>query len=64
MAGLQLAGQESSHERFRFHDTRARGISKLKEAGPQAGQISGHKTEQTAERIYDRRKERTGDAVQ
>lgn len=61
---LQVRWQAAGHERFHFHDTRARGISKLKEQGRQAREISGHKNEGTAERVYDRRKTSSGDAVE
>jgi site-specific recombinase XerC len=61
---LQVAWQRAGHERFTFHDSRAMGISKLKEQGRQAREISGHRNESTAERIYDRRRVRSGDAVE
>jgi site-specific recombinase XerD len=61
---LQVAWEKAGNRRFHFHDLRARGISKLKEQGRKASEISGHKTESTAERIYDRRKQIIGDAVE
>jgi len=61
---LQVRWQAAGHERFHFHDLRARGVSKLKEQGRQAREISGHRTEATAERVYDRRRVRKGEAVE
>jgi len=61
---LQVGWQKAGHERFTFHDTRAMGISRMKEQGRQAREISGHRSEATAERIYDRRRTRKGEAVE
>lgn len=61
---LQVKWKEAGNNRFTFHDSRAMGISKLKGDGRQARDISGHKTESTAEAIYDRRSYSEGDAVE
>jgi site-specific recombinase XerD len=61
---LQVLWSVAGHERFTFHDLRAKGISKMKEQGRKASEISGHLTESTAERVYDRRRLRKGKAVE
>lgn len=61
---LQVTWEAAGHERFTFHDLRAKGISKMKEQGRKASEISGHLTESTAERVYDRRRLRKGKAVE
>ena len=61
---LQLAWQEAGGTRFHYHDLRARSVGKLKADGRQAKDITGHTTEATAERIYDRRTAKRGKAVE
>lgn len=55
---------DTSRQRFRPHDLRAKGISKLKEDGRQASELTGHTTEAMANKVYDRRKIRTARAVE
>jgi len=52
---LQVAWQVAGGTRFHFHDLRARSVGKLKADGCQAKDLTGHTTEATADRIYDRR---------
>ena len=61
---LQVAWHEAGGTRFHYHDLRARSVGKLKADGRQAKDITGHTTEATAERIYDRRTARRGKAVE
>lgn len=61
---VQIRWHEAGRERFTFHDLRAKGISKMKAQGRKASEISGHMTESTAERVYDRRRLRKGKAVE
>ncbi|MBI2312094.1 MAG: hypothetical protein HYU77_06310 [Betaproteobacteria bacterium] len=61
---LQQAWAKAGHARFTFHDLLARATSKLKTQGRQAQEITGHRTEAPAERVYDRRKIRSGKAVE
>ena len=61
---LQVAWHEAGGARFHYHDLRARSVGKLKADGRQARDITGHTTEATAERIYDRRTAKRGKAVE
>ena len=61
---LQVAWHEAGGTRFHYHDLRARSVGKLKADGRQAKDITGHTTEATAERIYDRRTAKSGKAVE
>ena len=61
---LQVAWHEAGCTRFHYHDLRARSVGKLKADGRQAKDITGHTTEATAERIYDRRTAKRGKAVE
>jgi integrase len=61
---LQVAWHEAGGTRFHYHDLRARSVGKLKADGRQAKDITGHTTETTAERIYDRRTAKRGKAVE
>ena len=61
---LQVAWHSAGGTRFHYHDLRARSVGKLKADGGQARDITGHTTEATAERIYDRRTTKRGKAVE
>jgi integrase len=61
---LQVAWHKEGGTRFHYHDLRARSVGKLKADGRQAKDITGHTTEATAERIYDRRTAKRGKAVE
>lgn len=61
---LQVAWKEAGGERFHYHDLRARGVGKLKSEGRVAKDLTGHTTEATAERIYDRRVAKRAKAVE
>ena len=60
---LQIAWHESGNERFHFHDIRAKSASDLLEAGRKATDITGHKSEDMLQKVYDRRKVTKGKAV-
>ena len=61
---LQVAWHRAGGARFHYHDLRARSVGKMKADGRQARNITGHTTEATAERIYDRRTAKRGKAVE
>lgn len=51
------------HERFTFHDLRAKAVSDVKAKGRLASDLTGHRSEATPARVYDRRLVRKADAV-
>jgi integrase len=61
---LQIAWEKAGGERFHFHDLRAAGISRLKQQGRLASELSGHRAEKTADTVYDRRRVRRAPAVE
>jgi hypothetical protein len=57
--------QHPHQENFTFHDAgRAHGITKLREDGRSASEVSGHMEEKTVARVYDRRTFRKAKAVE
>jgi hypothetical protein len=62
---LMRAWAKLGNARFTFHDAgRARGITKLREKGRNASEVSGHMQEKTVAKIYDRRTFRKAKAVE
>jgi integrase len=61
---LLVAWAEAGNQRFRFHDLRARSVGTLKRAGRLARDVTGHRSEATADRIYDRRTAKRAKAVE
>lgn len=62
---IMKAWGDAGNARFTFHDAgRARGITKLREDGRDAAEVSGHREERTVARIYDRRTFRKARAVE
>jgi integrase len=61
---LLVAWGHAGNQRFRFHDLRARSVGTLKRAGRLARDVTGHRTEATADRIYDRRTAKRAKAVE
>lgn len=53
---LQVAYAKAGGERFTFHDLRAFYVTEGKDKGLPVTEATGHKSEATANRIYDRRK--------
>jgi integrase len=54
---------DPSVERFHFHDLRAMSISSMKQQGRDAKELTGHKSDQVPDRVYDRRRIRKSKAV-
>ena len=50
-------------ESFHFHDLRAMAISSMKAQGRDAKELTGHKSDQMPDRVYDRRRIRKTKAV-
>lgn len=57
------AWTEKGNERFTFHDLRGKAVTDLREAGRRASDLTGHTTEATIDRVYDRRTVRKSKAV-
>jgi hypothetical protein len=51
-------------ERFTFHDLRAKAVTKMKEQGRQASELTGHTSEAMPNKVYDRRRIRRAAAVE
>lgn len=51
------------HERFTFHDLRAKTITDLIDQGRKASDLTGHRQEATIDRVYDRRRVRKSTAT-
>lgn len=51
------------HERFTFHDLRAKTVTDVTEQGRQASELTGHRQESTVKRVYDRRRLRKAPAA-
>lgn len=51
------------HERFTFHDLRAKAVTDLEDQGRKASNLTGHRQESTVARVYDRRRLRKSLAV-
>jgi len=51
------------YARFTFHDLRAKTVTDMEEQGRKASNLTGHKLEQTVNRVYDRRHVRKSRAV-
>lgn len=51
------------HERFTFHDLRAKAVTDLIEDGRKASELTGHRTESIPAKVYDRRAVRKSKAV-
>ena len=54
---------KAGNERFTFHDLRAKATTDLAQDGRKASDLTGHKSEQTVEKVYDRRRVRKAPAV-
>ena len=54
----------AGNERFHFHDLRAKAITRMVEDGRKARDLSGHKTDLTINRVYDRRSIKRSKAVE
>lgn len=63
-AWLLASPADAPRERFTFHDLRAKAITRLKEDGRQAMDLTGHTTERVADSTYDRRRIRKAKAVE
>lgn len=51
------------HERFTFHDLRAKTVTDMEEQGRKSSNLTGHRQEATIARVYDRRRVRKSHAV-
>lgn len=51
------------HERFTFHDLRAKSVTDVTEQGRKASDLTGHRTEAVIAQVYDRRRVRKSKAV-
>lgn len=51
------------HERFTFHDLRAKAVTDMTEQGRKASDLTGHRQESTIASVYDRRRVRKSSAV-
>lgn len=54
---------ETGHERFTFHDLRAKTVTDMEEQGRKSSNLTGHRQEATIARVYDRRRVRKSLAV-
>lgn len=54
----------AENERFHFHDLRAKAITRMVEDGRKARDLSGHKTDLTINKVYDRRSVKRSKAVE
>lgn len=51
------------HERFTFHDLRAKATTDMEDQGRRSSDLTGHRLESTVKRVYDRRRVRKSLAV-
>lgn len=51
------------HDRFTFHDLRAKSVTDMEDQGRRASDLTGHRQEATINRVYDRRRIRKSAAV-
>lgn len=51
------------HERFTFHDLRAKAVTDMSDQGRKASELTGHRTEAIVAGVYDRRRVRKSGAV-
>lgn len=58
------AAAKEGRKRFTFHDLRAKAVSKLKEDGRIASELTGHTSEAMPNKVYDRRRIRRAQAVE
>lgn len=61
---LQVLWGQAGNQRFRFHDLRAKAVTKMLEDGRRASDVSGHLSESAMEQHYDGRVQRRGKAVE
>lgn len=54
---------EAGHQRFTFHDLRAKAVTDMLDQGRDAKDLTGHRQTATVERVYDRRRVRKSTAV-
>lgn len=54
---------EQGHERFTFHDLRAKAVTDMIDQGREAKDLTGHRQQSTIDRVYDRRRLRKSKAV-
>lgn len=54
---------ELGHERFTFHDLRAKAVTDMTDQGRKASDLTGHRQEATIAKVYDRRRVRKSLAV-
>lgn len=52
------------HERFTFHDLRAKAVTDMEDQGRRSSDLTGHRQESTIKRVYDRRRVRKSAAVE
>lgn len=55
---------KQGNERFTFHDLRAKAVTDMKDQGRKASELTGHRTEEIVNRVYDRRRIRKSAPVQ
>lgn len=60
---MMTAWVEAGHERFTFHDLRAKAVTDTTEAGRKASDLTGHRTEAVVSAVYDRRRVRKAPAA-
>ena len=60
---MMKAWGEAGHERFTFHDLRAKAVTDMIDQGRKASDLTGHKSEAVIARVYDRRAVRTSTAT-
>lgn len=60
---MMTAWAEAGHERFTFHDLRAKAVTDTTEAGRKASDLTGHRTESVVSKVYDRRRIRKAPAA-
>ncbi|WP_165916839.1 tyrosine-type recombinase/integrase [Crenobacter luteus] len=60
---VMRAWEDAGHERFHFHDVRAKGATDLLDQGEDAKNTTGHADDTILHRVYDRRAIRRGKGV-
>jgi len=60
---VMKAWVEDGNERFTFHDLRGKAVTDMRSDGRRASDLTGHTTEATIDRVYDRRAVRKTKAV-
>ena len=60
---LMIAWHADGHERFHFHDLRAKAVTDVIDQGRKASELTGHRSEEMPAKIYDRRSTRKSPAV-